>query len=72
MRFANYNRAMAKLLDGRAAAADIKESIKELITTLKVPPTLGTILVGDDPASILYINGKHRDCAEVGIKSARI
>ncbi len=72
MRFANYNRVMAKLLDGRAAAAAIKESIKERITTLKVPPTLGTILVGDDPASISYINGKHRDCAEVGIKSARI
>jgi methylenetetrahydrofolate dehydrogenase (NADP+)/methenyltetrahydrofolate cyclohydrolase len=72
VRFANYNRAMAKLLDGRAAAAAIKESIKERITKLKVPPTLGTILVGDDPASISYINGKHRDCAEVGIKSARI
>lgn len=63
---------MAKLLDGRAAAAAIKESIKARISELATPPTLGTILVGDDPASISYINGKHRDCAEVGIKSVRI
>jgi len=63
---------MAKLLDGRAAAAAIKESIKARILEFENPPTLGTVLVGDDPASITYINGKHRDCAEVGIKSTRI
>jgi methylenetetrahydrofolate dehydrogenase (NADP+)/methenyltetrahydrofolate cyclohydrolase len=35
-------------------------------------PGLGTILVGDDPGSHAYVNGKHRDCAEVGINSIRI
>lgn len=63
---------MAKILDGRAVATAIKESIKVRISEMATSPTLGTILVGDDPASISYINGKHRDCAEVGIKSARI
>jgi methylenetetrahydrofolate dehydrogenase (NADP+)/methenyltetrahydrofolate cyclohydrolase len=34
-------------------------------------PGLGTVLVGDDPGSTWYVNGKHRDCAEVGIESLR-
>ncbi len=33
---------------------------------------LGTLLVGDDPGSVSYVAGKHRDCAEVGIESIRI
>ncbi|MCG2968893.1 bifunctional methylenetetrahydrofolate dehydrogenase/methenyltetrahydrofolate cyclohydrolase, partial [Escherichia coli] len=33
---------------------------------------LGTILVGDDPASAWYVRGKHRDCAEVGLESIRV
>ena len=36
-----------------------------------VRPGLGTVLVGDDPGSRAYVNGKHRDCAEVGIASIR-
>ena len=63
---------MAKLLDGRAAAAAIKESLRVKVASLSKVPSLGTILVGEDPASISYINGKHRDCAEVGIKSVRV
>ncbi len=63
---------MAKVLDGRAAAAVIKESLKVQVASLSKVPSLGTILVGDDPASISYINGKHRDCAEVGITSVRV
>ena len=35
-------------------------------------PGLGTLLVGDDPASRAYVAGKHRDCAEVGIESIRV
>ena len=34
-------------------------------------PGLGTVLVGDDPGSRAYVNGKHRDCAQVGIASIR-
>ena len=37
-----------------------------------VVPGLGTVLVGDDPGSRWYVNGKHKDCAEVGIASIRV
>jgi methylenetetrahydrofolate dehydrogenase (NADP+)/methenyltetrahydrofolate cyclohydrolase len=36
-----------------------------------ITPGLGTVLVGDDPGSVSYVNGKHRDCKEVGINSIR-
>jgi methylenetetrahydrofolate dehydrogenase (NADP+)/methenyltetrahydrofolate cyclohydrolase len=65
----------AQTLDGSATAAAIKEELKSRIGVLRergVVPGLGTILVGDDPGSRWYVNGKHKDCAEVGIESIRI
>jgi methylenetetrahydrofolate dehydrogenase (NADP+) / methenyltetrahydrofolate cyclohydrolase len=65
----------AMLLDGKAAAADIKRELATRVEALKargITLGLGTILVGDDPASRSYVNGKHRDCAQVGIASLRI
>lgn len=62
-------------LDGRAAAAQIKDELKVRVDALRergVTPGLGTVLVGDDPASHIYVNGKHRDCAQVGIESFRV
>ena len=50
-------------------AAEIKSELKVRINGRKIG--LGTILVGNDPASASYIDGKHRDCAEVGITSIR-
>jgi methylenetetrahydrofolate dehydrogenase (NADP+)/methenyltetrahydrofolate cyclohydrolase len=64
----------AKILDGKATAAEIKAELKERVARLReqgVVPGLGTILVGDDPGSQWYVAGKHRDCAEVGIASIR-
>ncbi|GGK77091.1 bifunctional protein FolD [Sphaerisporangium melleum] len=64
----------AQILDGKATAAKIKADLKERVTRLAaqgVTPGLGTILVGDDPGSQIYVAGKHRDCAEVGIASIR-
>ena len=64
----------ATILDGRAAAAAIKEDLRARVARLAqrgITPGLGTILVGDDPASRTYVAGKHRDCAEVGIASIR-
>ncbi len=64
----------ARILDGSATLASIKE---ELSTRVRrcidagVMPGLGTILVGDDPASHIYVTTKHRDCAEIGIRSIR-
>ena len=65
----------AVILDGKATAAEIKSSLHERVADLiakGVTPGLGTILVGDDPGSHAYVGGKHKDCAEVGIKSIRI
>jgi methylenetetrahydrofolate dehydrogenase (NADP+)/methenyltetrahydrofolate cyclohydrolase len=65
----------AQKLDGTATAAAIKDELRERVAKLKeqgVTPGLGTVLVGDDPGSRWYVNGKHKDCAEVGIASIRV
>ncbi|WP_420621981.1 bifunctional 5,10-methylenetetrahydrofolate dehydrogenase/5,10-methenyltetrahydrofolate cyclohydrolase [Candidatus Poriferisodalis sp.] len=59
----------AVLLDGQALADQIKDSLRARITAQRLEPGLGTILVGDDPASHSYVGAKIRDCAEVGIDS---
>jgi methylenetetrahydrofolate dehydrogenase (NADP+) / methenyltetrahydrofolate cyclohydrolase len=64
----------AQTLDGRATAAAIKAELKERVAALAAEgrvPGLGTVLVGDDPGSRAYVNGKHRDSLEVGIASIR-
>ncbi len=65
----------AVILDGKATAQIIKNNLAQRVSALKVKginPGLGTILVGDDAGSHAYVNGKHKDCAEVGISSIRI
>ena len=65
----------AIILDGKALAASAKAELAVRITKLKaagITPGLGTVLVGDDPGSLSYVAGKHRDCQEVGAKSIRI
>ena len=65
----------AQILDGKAVAAAIKAELTVRVSALKsqgITPGLGTILVGDDPGSLAYVAGKHRDCKEVGINSIRI
>jgi len=65
----------AQILDGTATAKAIKGELIERIARLReqgVVPGLGTVLVGDDPGSRWYVNGKHKDCAEVGIESIRV
>jgi methylenetetrahydrofolate dehydrogenase (NADP+)/methenyltetrahydrofolate cyclohydrolase len=62
----------AHSLDGAALAARMKTELAEQIEALRrvgITPGLGTILVGDDPASATYVSLKHRDCAEIGIAS---
>lgn len=63
-----------QILDGKRAAAQIKAELALRVRELRtqgIVPGLGTVLVGDDPASHSYVGGKHRDCAEVGIESIR-
>jgi len=62
----------ATILDGKAVAQLIKSELQARITAEKLIRGLGTVLVGDDAGSHAYVGGKHRDCAEVGIKSIRI
>lgn len=62
-------------LDGLAIAKQIKLELAQQVSTLRakgITPGLGTLLVGDDPGSHSYVSGKHRDCAEVGVRSIRI
>ncbi len=64
----------ATILDGKAAAKAIREDLTGRVAELARAgrtPGLGTILVGDDPGSLSYVAGKHRDCAQVGIVSIR-
>ena len=65
----------ARTMDGKALAKTIKAQLARRVEALKakgIHPGLGTIVVGDDPASKLYVAGKHRDCAEVGIESLQV
>lgn len=61
------------LIDGKATAADIRKELKEelagIITGVGRAPGLAVILVGDDPASQVYVRNKRRACEEVGFKS---
>jgi methylenetetrahydrofolate dehydrogenase (NADP+) / methenyltetrahydrofolate cyclohydrolase len=64
----------ARILDGKATAAEIKEDLSRRVAALKkagIVPGLGTVLVGDDPGSHAYVAGKHRDSVQVGITSIR-
>jgi methylenetetrahydrofolate dehydrogenase (NADP+)/methenyltetrahydrofolate cyclohydrolase len=70
----NESAMSARTLDGKAVAADIRAELTRRVAALTargLTPSLGTILVGDDPGSRAYVNGKHRDCAQVGITSIR-
>jgi methylenetetrahydrofolate dehydrogenase (NADP+)/methenyltetrahydrofolate cyclohydrolase len=65
----------AQKIDGKAVAAAIKADLAVRVAALRaqgIIPGLGTVLVGDDPGSLAYVAGKHRDCAEVGIESIRV
>ncbi|MBQ1675372.1 MAG: bifunctional 5,10-methylenetetrahydrofolate dehydrogenase/5,10-methenyltetrahydrofolate cyclohydrolase [Oscillospiraceae bacterium] len=58
----------AILMDGKAVAADVKRAVKEKCLSMENPPTLGVVLVGDNPASAVYVRNKEKDCAECGIR----
>ena len=64
----------AQILDGKSLASAMKAELTIRVAALRakgITPGLGTVLVGDDPGSVSYVNGKHRDCKEVGINSIR-
>ena len=60
---------MEKIIDGKAVAARIKEEIKEEIERTGVKPCLAVVLVGEDPASKVYVGNKKKACEYCGIGS---
>ena len=60
---------MAVRIDGKALAAKVKDQVREEAAQLPRRPGLAVILVGDDPASQVYVRGKEKDCAACGIES---
>jgi methylenetetrahydrofolate dehydrogenase (NADP+) / methenyltetrahydrofolate cyclohydrolase len=59
----------ARVIDGKAVAARVREWVGAEVAEMDAPPGLATILVGDDPASAVYVRMKREDSAEVGIES---
>jgi methylenetetrahydrofolate dehydrogenase (NADP+)/methenyltetrahydrofolate cyclohydrolase len=60
---------MARVIDGKAVAAEVRERVRREVAGLPEPPGLATVLVGDDPASATYVRMKREDSALVGIRS---
>lgn len=62
----------ARIIDGKAIAAEVRAEVKdeaEVLAEKGITPGLATVLVGDDPASHIYVKAKRKACAEVGIKA---
>jgi methylenetetrahydrofolate dehydrogenase (NADP+) / methenyltetrahydrofolate cyclohydrolase len=60
---------MGEIIDGKAVAAKVREEVRREVESMERKPGLATILVGDDPASAVYVRMKREDSAEVGIES---
>ena len=60
---------MAKIIDGKAISRAIRCEIAEAVKKMDVKPGLAVVLVGDDPASAVYVRNKKRACEETGIRS---
>ena len=56
-------------MDGKALAAKVKEEVRAQVAGMARKPGLAVVLVGDNPASRVYVNGKKKDCGECGIYS---
>lgn len=59
----------AEIIDGKAVAARVRADVARDVASLPGTPGLATVLVGDDPASAIYVRMKREDSAEVGIES---
>jgi methylenetetrahydrofolate dehydrogenase (NADP+)/methenyltetrahydrofolate cyclohydrolase len=66
---------MATIIDGQAIAAEVRRELEGRVAALKargVTPGLAAVLVGDNPASVSYVRGKAKACAEVGIDAETV
>ena len=62
----------ATRIDGNACGAAVEASLTERIAAFSTPPHLAVVIVGEDPASHVYVSAKERACARLGIRSTRI
>ncbi len=65
----------AKIIDGKAIAAQVRADVAERVKALTsggMQPGLAAVLVGDDPASHIYVGSKQKACAEVGMYSEKV
>jgi methylenetetrahydrofolate dehydrogenase (NADP+)/methenyltetrahydrofolate cyclohydrolase len=69
----NSSQTTAQIIDGKAVAAELRKevarAVDDFVQSSGRAPVLATVLVGDDPASNIYVTNKHKACAEVGIES---
>jgi methylenetetrahydrofolate dehydrogenase (NADP+) / methenyltetrahydrofolate cyclohydrolase len=59
----------ARIIDGKAVAAEVRTRVAAEVAEMDATPGLATIIVGDDPASHVYVRNKRKACEEVGIRS---
>ena len=57
----------ATLIDGKSVAAKIRQEVARDVAALPAPPGLATVLIGDDPASAVYVRNKRRQCVQAGM-----
>ena len=58
-----------KLIDGKAIAAELREELKAKIAQKTKRPGLAVVIVGEDPASRIYVRNKIKACGELGVRS---
>ena len=58
-----------KIIDGKAIAQELRAELKEKITQQERKPGLAVVIVGEDPASRIYVRNKIKACGEIGIRS---
>ena len=61
-----------KLIDGKELSSQLRKQIANEVSRLRFKPGLAVVLVGDNPASISYVKGKEKACAEVGINTRQL
>jgi methylenetetrahydrofolate dehydrogenase (NADP+)/methenyltetrahydrofolate cyclohydrolase len=59
----------AQIIDGKAIALKVRAAAAEKVKSLRAAPGLAVVLVGDDPASQIYVRGKTKACAEAGVRT---
>ena len=67
---------MAEIIDGKLVSAEVRKTIASEVADFEARfnyvPGLAVIIVGENPASVVYVRNKHKACGEVGIKSFEI